>query len=65
MPKPNQDRKDLRRRNKSLKTTKQALMAALSNTDGLKRIEGLSDEEWNEAQKLDDQQAAESEGENG
>lgn len=63
MPKA-QDRKDLRRRNKSLRQTKQALVVALSNADGLKRLVGLTDEEWTEAQKLDDQTAAESEGEN-
>lgn len=58
-----QDRKDLRRRRKSLRQTKQALTAALSNTDGFKRVEGLGDAEWNEAQALDDAEAKESEGE--
>lgn len=60
-----QDRKDLRRRKKSLRQTRLALAQALDNSDGLKRLIGLTDEEWTEAQKLDDAEAKESEGENG
>lgn len=58
-----QDRKDQRRRRKSLKQTREALAKALANEDGWKRLEGLPDAEWNEAQAGDDAEAKESEGE--
>lgn len=56
-----QDQLDKRRRRKSLKVTVDALKAALDNSDGFKRLTGLTDEEWDKAQGEDDQKVTEGE----
>lgn len=48
-----QDKKDERRRKRSLKLTKERLARVLSNKDGLRRLVSISDEEWQAAVDAD------------
>jgi len=45
-----QDARDAKLRQKSLKATTEAITAVMDNSDGLARLRAISDEEWAEAE---------------
>jgi len=53
-----QAEKDEAERKRTLAETLDAVNAVLKNEDGFQRIEAITDDEWDRAQQLDDEEAA-------
>ena len=49
------DERDDRRRKRSLRRTQGAVKATLDNSDGFARLRAITDEEWAEAVRQDDE----------
>jgi len=49
------DERDARRRKRSLRRTRDAVKKMLDNSDGFARLKAITDEEWAEAVRQDDE----------